>query len=231
MNRKTLSIGTAVGGFAIFLVFLLVLSSRSGENEGFSGLWSRVFASPRAATVDEQREFIRLSLGYVLEQAASGTHAAKPPSMALQILPHRLCEPIPQMRGCEPTASGKRLLSDKAAPEDRLLQHLPMDLRRALVQVHPADRRLPNPELPGVIVHDESRNMTPEEQRKVLGLFRGEEPGGAGYAAVSWAVVSADGKTAAMDLVLVSPGNKSASGVEVFRRDAGGWRRRERLRY
>jgi hypothetical protein len=181
--------------------------------------------------VDEQRQFLRLSLGKVLEQAASGSGSVKTPSLALQLAPSRLCAPIAQMRGCAPTAAGKRLMDDEPTAEERSLAHLPMDLRRALVQVHPADSRQPDPELPGLVFNDRDRTMTPEEQRTVLGLFKGEVPGGAGYAIVSWAVVSADGKTAAMDLLLVSSGKMSGSGIEVFRRDDAGWRRRERLRY
>jgi hypothetical protein len=266
-TRLTLLVGIALLGSVVALVIL----SRSGEYNLLSDSWDRWLAHPRAATLDEQREFLRLSLGQIIEPTASArtrtasgiasgaetgahqgaekgaqktvvsstkattkkhaktdAHAAR---LALSLVPRRLCSPIPQTRGCQPDASGRILIAKDPPPSAQQIERVPVELRDALVRIRPAADRLPDPGLPEVVSYARDQALTPEKQRLILGLFKGEVPGGLGYASLSWAVVSADEKTALMDALLVSGRKGSFMAIEVFRHDGVAWRRTERLRY
>jgi hypothetical protein len=223
--------GTIVGIFAIFIVFLLVLSSRMGENEGFSSLWKNWSENPRAATVDEQRELMRLTLIRVFEVSNIVAKTGQTPRIALNLLPNRLCDPVPQIRGCQPNAIGKKVLVEPLSAHKGQSDTVPVALRRALVQVRPTQNRLPAPALPNLLLLNGDAPMTPDDRRLVADLYKGKVSGGLGYASMSWAVVSADGKTAIMQTTLINRTSERYMGVGVFRHQGGLWRRTDVLRY
>jgi hypothetical protein len=261
---------TLLAGIALLSsVVVLVILSRSGEYNLFSGSWDRWLAHPRAATLDEQREFLRLSLGQIIEPTASARARTRPgvasgteadehagaekggqksvdrsskartgtkfdphmPRLALSLMPRRLCSPMPQTRGCQPDANGRILIAKDPPPSAQQIQRVPIELRDALVRIKPAAGHLPDPGLFEVVSYAQDEALTPEKQRLISSLLDGRWPGGLGHASFSWAIVSADGKTALMDALLVSGRKGSFMAIEVFRHDGVAWRRAERLQY
>lgn len=234
MTRKAIALA-AVFGLVAVLVAAALLSTRFAGSGGSSGPLDVLLARPRSATPAEQRELMRLSLRDAFERAdehaSEGADAAPAssdsPRLALSLVPYRSCVPVPSLRRCEPDAHGRTLLSEEPPVGSKLIKRAPMKLREALVHIEPPAARLPDPELPRILVIAPGRKLTEEEENLVMGLFRGEVPGGVGYASMSWAIVSADGKTALMD-VHVNPGDMT---LELFQREKTGWRRVHRLRY
>lgn len=242
MTRNTASLSVIAGISLLALIAGLVVVSRSGEEDVFSGPWRRWFAHPRAATVDEQREFMRLSLETMLEapsrsHAGSSAHAApasptRTPRIALNAVPSRRCSPMPQIRWCEPDAAGRTLMSETPPPSAKKIERVPIALRRALVQAKPLSARLPDPGVPGVVVYNDGTKLSAENERLVLALFRREVPGALGHVFFTWAVVSVDGQSALMDVVAMGGvKGRGYSAIEVFKREPTGWRWVERLTY
>ncbi|MCC7247544.1 MAG: hypothetical protein IT473_02875 [Lysobacter sp.] len=242
MTRKIGSLPLLAGIALLALLAGLIILSRSGENELLSGPWRNAFGHPLPATVDEQREFMRLSLLTLLESpgrrragVAPRTVVATSPGatrLALNAIPSRLCNEIPQLHTCTPNASGRSLISETPPPNAKKFERLPIALRRALVQAKPVSKYLPDPGVPGVVVYNDGAPLPAEKERLVRALFRGEVKGGLGHYLATWAVVSVDGQTALMDVTATGATDTGGyAAIEVFKRDPGGWRLAERLTY
>lgn len=233
---ETRKIGSwsVVAGIALLLsIALMVVLSRSGENKLLSDGMLSGLGHPRAATVDEQREFVRLSLQGLLE--SSDKKAPTPsaaPRLALNALPIRLCIEMPTLRACSPNAVGRLLMSETLPEESKNLERVPIALRRVLVQAKPAADHLPDPGIPGVVTYNDGAPLPPEKERLVLALVRGRQHGGYSHAMMTWAAVSTDGRTAVMDVTATgTPNARGYTALEVFERDAQGWRLADRAMY
>ena len=247
MTRKIASLSVIAGIVVLASIAGLIVVSRFGETNIFSGFWTNRFGHPRAASVAEQREFMRLSLENILEASSLGRASARTPQIALNAVPSRRCVPIPHTRGCGPDAAGKILMSETPPPYAKNIERAPIALRRALVQAKPRASHLPDPGLPGVVFYNDGTTLPPDEERLMQALFRREVSGGLGHIFITWAVVSADDRTALMNIV--TTGGTDAGGyaaIEVFGRDPdgrgpnehgpnehdpAGWHWVERLRY
>lgn len=225
MTRKFASLSVIAGIAVLASIAGLIVVSRFGETNVFSGSWTNRFGHPRAATVAEQREFMRLSLQQILEAPilegpGSGRAATRTPQIALNAVPSRRCVPIPHTRGCGPDAAGKILMSETPPPYAKNIERAPIALRRALVQAKPRAGHLPDPGLPGVVFYNDGTTLPPDKERLMQALFRREVSGGLGHIFITWAVVSIDERTALMNIV--TTGGTDAGGyaaIEVFRRD------------
>lgn len=239
---ETRKIGSwsVVAGIALLLsIAVLVVLSRSGEHKLLADARQTWFGHPRAATVDEQREFLRLMLEHRLEPstrsrpgrpASAPPEPARTPRIALNAVPSRLCNPMPQVRWCEPDPTGRTLMSESPSPETKIIERAPLALRRALVQAKPAADRFPDPDVPGVLVYNGAQTLSKDDERFAVALFRREIRGGLGHVFATWAVVSTDERTALMDVV--ATGGTDGDGytaIFMFERDAQGWRLAEKL--
>lgn len=232
MTRKIGSLSVIAGIAVLASMAGLIVFSRFGETDLFSGPWKNRFGHPRAATVAEQREFMRLSLENILEAPSSRGSATRTRQIALNAVPSRRCVPIPHTRGCGPDAAGKILMSETPPPHAKNIERAPIALRRALVQVKPGGRRLPDPGLPGVVFYNDGTTLPVDKERLMRALYRREVSGGLGHIFVTWAVVSSDERSALMNIV--TTGGTDAGGyaaIEVFGRDPAGWHWVERLMY
>lgn len=246
MKRNAASLSVVAGIVLLTILATLIVLSRSGENAMLSGSMRDWFGHPRAATTTEQREFLRLSLERFLgppPSANAGAGAGKSahrataahPRIAMNAAPSRLCDPMPQVRWCEPNAFGKRLIAkphSEATPQTNEFERIPIALRHALVQVKPVSERLPDPNMAGVLVYNGAAKLSPEDERWALALLRHRVPGGLGHVFFTWAVISTDGRTALMEVA--TTGGVDGAGynaIDVFERDSAGWRWVEKLRY
>lgn len=238
-TRKIGSWSVVVGIALLLSIAVLVVLSRSGEHKLLADARQTWFGHPRAATVDEQREFLRLMLEHRLEpstRSRPGRPASAPPEpartlrIALNAVPSRLCNPMPQVRWCEPDPTGRTLMSESPSPETKIIERAPLALRRALVQAKPAADRFPDPDVPGVLVYNGAETLSKDDERFAVALFRREIRGGLGHVFATWAVVSTDERTALMDVV--ATGGTDGDGytaIFMFERDAQGWRLAEKL--
>lgn len=240
VETRKIASWSVVAGIALLLsIAVLVVLSRSGEHKLLADARQTWFGHPRAATVDEQREFLRLMLEHRLEPstrsrpgrpASAPPEPARTPRIALNAVPSRLCNPMPQVRWCEPDPTGRTLMSESPSPETKIIERAPLALRRALVQAKPAADRFPDPDVPGVLVYNGAETLSKDDERFAVALFRREIRGGLGHVFATWAVVSTDERTALMDVV--ATGGTDGDGytaIFMFERDAQGWRLAEKL--
>ena len=127
MTRKIASLSVIAGIVVLASIAGLIVVSRFGETNIFSGSWTNRFGHPRAASVAEQREFMRLSLENILEAPSLGRASARTPQIALNAVPSRRCVPIPHTRGCGPDAAGKILMSETPPPYAKNIERAPIE--------------------------------------------------------------------------------------------------------